>query len=296
MKKRPFLMALALLGAIFLFFLVLIYLLAGFMGRTTSFPLGEKVGVVEVLGVITSSKKTIEHLNQFKKDDSVKAIVLRIESPGGGVGPSQEIHDEVRKLAEVKPVVVSMGSVGASGGYYVAVPARRIFANAGTITGSIGVIMEFTSVQELLGKIGLSSQVVKSGQHKDIGSPLREMTEEDRTILQGVIDDVHVQFVHAVAEGRGLPVEEVASLADGRIFTGRQAMEAGLVDDLGNLQDAVVAAAEYAGLDGEPRIVYPPKDKGEVLEYFIQEAVSGFGRGLQERTGTGLQFLWPGVE
>ncbi|MCK4536549.1 MAG: signal peptide peptidase SppA, partial [Desulfuromonadales bacterium] len=230
MKKRPFLIAFLLLGGLFVFFLLLALCVASLTGKPTNFPIGEKIAVVEVLGVITDSASAIEHLHNFRDNDSIKAIVLRVDSPGGGVGPSQEIHDEVRQVATVKPIVVSMGSAAASGGYYIAAPADLIVANPGTITGSIGVIMEFTNIQDLLEKIGLRSQVVKSGKHKDIGSPVRPMSVEDREILQSMIDDVHSQFIEAVAVGREMDPEVVRQLADGRIFTGRQAKELGLVD------------------------------------------------------------------
>ncbi len=296
MKKRPFLMATLTLGAIFLFFLVVVVAISGLTGPAKSFPIGEKVGVIEVQGIITSSQSTIERLHDFRKDSSVKAIVLRIDSPGGGVGPSQEIYQEVKKVDAEKPVVVSMGSVAASGGYYIAAPARRILANPGTITGSIGVIMEFTNFQELLSKVGLKNQVVKSGKHKDIGSPVRAMTEADRKILQNLIDDVHQQFVSAVAQGRGLRHEQVLPLADGRIFTGRQALESGLVDELGNLQDAIGVAAVMVGIKGEPRVVYPPQDKPDIFDYFLEEAGARLQQVLQQRAVVGPQFLWSGIE
>lgn len=295
MKKNPFLMALLTLGAIFLFF-VLVVVAAGFVGRGRSLPIGEKIGVIEMTGVIVASKTTIEHIIEFRNNPSIKGIVLRVDSPGGGVGPSQEIYEEIKKTVAVKPVVVSMGSVAASGGYYVSAPANRIFANPGTITGSIGVIMEFTNIQELLGKIGLENQVIKSGEHKDIGSPIRPMTESDRQILQSLIDDTQQQFVAAVAEGRKMPVADVVPLADGRVFTGRQALAVGLVDELGNLQDAISAVARMAGIDGEPRVVYPPREKPGVFQYLIQESATQLRRGLQEQSATGLQFIWTGVE
>ena len=295
MKKNPFLMALLTLGAIFLFF-VLVVVAAGFVGRGQSLPIGEKIGVIEMTGIIVASKTTIEHIIEFRNNPSIKGIVLRVDSPGGGVGPSQEIYEEIKKTVAVKPVVVSMGSVAASGGYYVSAPVNRIFANPGTITGSIGVIMEFTNVQELFGKIGLKNQVIKSGEHKDIGSPVRPMTDSDRQILQSLIDDTQQQFVAAVAEGRKMSVADVVPLADGRVFTGRQALAVGLVDELGNLQDAISAAARMAGIDGEPRVVYPPQEKPGVFQYLLQESATQLRRGLQEQSATGLQFIWSGVE
>lgn len=289
-------MALLLLGAIFLFFVLMIYAISSLMGRSTALAVGEKVGVIEVTGVISDSRDIIDQLIEFRDDDSVKSIVLRIDSPGGGVGPSQEIYEEVGKTVEVKPVVVSMGSIAASGGYYIAVPANRIIANPGSITGSIGVIMEFTNFQELLQKIGLKSDVVKSGEHKDIGSAIRPMSDPDRKILQAMIDDVHSQFIDAVAEGRKMEVATVRALADGRIFTGRQAMAAGLVDELGNLQDSIDVAAELAGITGEPKTVYPPELKPGFLDYLIQETVSQLQDGLREQGAGGLRLIWSGID
>lgn len=293
MKKRPFLMALLTLGAIFLFFLLLIVVVGKMSGRSTRFVLGDKVGYITVAGAITSSEKIIDQIEEFKEDGSIKAIVLRINSPGGAVGPSQEIHDEVKAAAAVKPLVVSMGSVAASGGYYIAVPAQRILANPGTITGSIGVIMQFTNVEDLLGKVGLKNEVVKSGRHKDIGSPVRPMSDADREILQSLIDDVYNQFVDAVAEAREMDLDKVRLLADGRIYTGRQALQAGLVDELGGFQDAIRVAAELAGIKGKPKVVYPTPDKEELLQYFIQETASAVKQGVRQG-GAGLQFLWSG--
>jgi len=284
-------MALLVLGAIFVFFLVLLAVLSHFQGGD-KFALGDKVAIIEVEGMIVSAGKTIERLHAAEDDASVKAVVLRIDSPGGGVGPSQEIHDEVVKLVATKPVVVSMGSLCASGGYYIAAPASRIFANPGTITGSIGVIMEFTNIQDLLDKIGLKNRVVKSGKHKDIGSPVRAMTAEDEAILQGLIDDVHSQFVEAVATGRKLDVATVKPLADGRIFTGRQAQASGLVDELGNLQSAIAAAAEMGGIAGEPKLIYPLPDKKGFWQDMVGEVASQVRKGLEGSTSSGLQFVW----
>ena len=294
MKKRPFLLASALLTGIFVFFLVLAVTVASFMGRTTSFAIGDKIGVIEVFGVIADSRQVIEQLHDFRDNDSVKALVLRIDSPGGGVGPSQEIYDEVKSVDAIKPVVVSMGSVAASGGYYIAAPAREIIANPGTIIGSIGVIMEFTNVEELLDKIGLNSVVVKSGEYKDIGSPTREMTAAEREILQDLIDDVHSQFVESVADGRNMEEAVVRSIADGRVFSGRRAMEIGLVDGMGNLEVASHRAAELAGVDGEPSVVYPPGKKARFIDLFIEETLNRLQFALQKQRTVGLQYLWPG--
>jgi protease-4 len=244
---------------------------------------GDKVAILPVTGLIADSENTIEQLRKFAKDDSVKAIVIRINSPGGGVGPSQEIYEEVRKLSGKKVVVASMGALAASGGYYIACAAQKIYANPGTITGSIGVIMQFVNVKDLIDKIGLKGMVVKSGAFKDIGSPVREMKPEERELLQGVIDNVHSQFVGAVAEGRKLDRGKVADIADGRIFSGEQAKALGLVDALGNLEDAVAEAGKLAKIEGEPRVVTPPKKKLSILELLKEEAKSIIGEKLAEQ-------------
>lgn len=196
------------------------------------------------------------------------------------------------RLAALKPVVVSMGSVAASGGYYISAPANRIFANPGTITGSIGVIMEFTNVIALMDKVGLKTNVIKSGDHKDIGSSVRDMTESEKALLQSLIDDVHDQFVTAVSEGRHLEKEQVLLLADGRIFTGRQAQEKGLVDELGGLQAAIRYAGELVGIEGTPDVLYPAEPKPDLIDYFISRTASEVERVILKTDTQGLQLLW----
>jgi len=232
-------------------------------------PLGEKVAVVEIKGLITESRSVVDRIIKFKKDKTVKAIVLRIETPGGAVGPSQEIYQEVRKTGQVKKVVASMGAVAASGGYYIASAAHKIFANPGTITGSIGVVAEFSNIEELLKKVGLKTVIIKSGDFKDIGSPLREMTTEERELIKGLIDGVHKQFIGAVAEGRNLPIDAIEKIADGRILTGEQAKELGLVDQLGNLQDAITLASQLAGIKEEPHIIYSEKKRPSIWDFLL---------------------------
>jgi protease-4 len=292
MKKRPFIIALLVLCVIFAIFVGLMKFPALLSSGATSFSLGNKVGVVELRGAIADSKNTIEQLVVFAKDDSIKAIVLRVDSPGGGVGPSQEIYSEVARITQDKPIIVSMGSVAASGGYYVAAPANKIFANPGTITGSIGVIMEFTNVLALMDKIGLKTRVVKSGMHKDIGSSVREMTVEEQALLQGLIDDVHSQFVAAVSEGRNLSEEEVRKLADGRIFTGKQALRLGLIDELGGLRAAIFEAARQGGIVGEPNIVYPEEPSVSLIDYFVGTTLSKVEQFMMTNQTTGLQVMW----
>ncbi|HXX82051.1 MAG TPA: signal peptide peptidase SppA [Thermodesulfovibrionales bacterium] len=218
-------------------------------------PLGDKVALVRIEGPIIDSKNPIDEIKEYVKDPSVKAIVLRVDSPGGGVAPSQEIYEEVRKAVAKKKIVVSMGSLAASGGYYISAPASRIVANPGTLTGSIGVIMEIPNLEGLMNKVGVKTEVIKSGRHKDIASVFRGIGREEREILQGVLDDVHDQFIKAVAEGRKMLPDHVRKLADGRIFTGRQAVGMGLVDELGNLEDAIKVAAQLSGIKGEPGVV-----------------------------------------
>jgi len=245
---------------------------------------GGKIGIIEVQGMIVDSSEFIKQLHEFRDNDRIRAVVLRIDSPGGAVGPSQEMYEEVRKFTQKKKMVVSMGSLAASGGYYIAAPADMIFANPGTVTGSIGVLMKLSNIQGLLGKVGLNSFVLKSGKFKDSGSPVRSMTKEDEQILQGVIDSMHGQFVKAVADGRKIPVEEVGRIADGRIFSGEQALRFKLVDRLGNLQDAVSEAAKMAGIKGEPELVYPPEKKKSLIDFIIE--------GTSDRIANKLRLEW----
>ena len=257
----------------------------------TGLLFGEKVAVIEVKGVIANVRETIENLAEFSGDESVKAVVLRIESPGGGVSSSQELYKEIGRTAKKKPVVASMGSVAASGGYYIAAAAQKIYANPGTITGSIGVILQFTNFEELFRKIGFRMEIVKSGVYKDVGNPSREMTPEERAYLQEMIDNVHQQFVRDVAQGRGMQVEKVQEVADGRIFTGEQAKELGLVDELGNLKDAIDAAAKMAAIEGEPKVIYPEEEKRSVLDYLLDQVRESLVSHLQEYVG--LILLYP---
>jgi protease-4 len=294
MKKHPILLGLVVFGVLLGLFLVSLYALAYLSDREESLWGGEKIAIIEVQGVILDPQPIVEKLIKLRKNEKVKAIVLRIDSPGGGVGPAQEIFAEVKKARKEKKVLVSMGSVAASGGYYIACGADKILANPGSITGSIGVIVESLNVEELLRKLGLRSMVVKSGKHKDLGSPLRPMTTEERKLLQGVIDSVHEQFIRAVAEGRNLPLEKVRELADGRIFSGEQAQELGLVDELGNLEDTLAMAATLAGIRGEPEIIYPEKKRFSLLDLLLRESVRRIVGSLRENAPP-LNFLyfWP---
>jgi protease-4 len=253
-----------------LIFFVIVFVVIALLSLVVTFSdkvsLGDKIALVRVEGVILDSTSTIDELKEYSKDSSIKAIVLRVDSPGGAVAPSQEIYSEIIKIKEKKKVVVSMGSVAASGGYYIAAPADRIVANAGTLTGSIGVIMEIPNFQGLMEKIGVKAQVIKSGKHKDMASAYKLMSQEEKEILQTVLDDVHDQFIQAVADSRGMEYEKLKKIADGRIFTGRMAKEIGLVDEIGTLQDAIMLAGELAGIEGEPEVV-TKKEKFGVIDY-----------------------------
>jgi len=266
-KKHPILsFFLKLSFLIFIFFLG--FSLAHYVFEEGIIVTGEKVGVIEIKGLIKSSNPTLNNLIKLGENKHIKAIVLRIDSPGGTVGPSQEIYLEIMRLRRKKPIVASLGSVAASGSYYIASAANKIVASPGTITGSIGVKMEFLNIQQLLNKLGLEPIVIKSGIFKDIGSPTRKMSKEERMLLERVIKDVHTQFVEAIAKGRGLPLDKVEEIADGRIFTGRRAKELGLVDRLGNLQDAIMLAAKLGGIRGKPGTFFL-KRKESIWEMFF---------------------------
>ncbi|MBT9448187.1 MAG: hypothetical protein BA868_02470 [Desulfobacterales bacterium C00003106] len=285
-RRHPFIFSflIVIIVTISLFAAVVFFLISG---KDSAFEFGDRVGVVELKGIITDARPTVKQLKEFRKDESVKAIVLRIDSPGGAVAPSQEIYDEVARTVPLKKVVVSMGSVAASGGYYIAAAADHIMANPGTITGSIGVVMEFPNIEELVKKIGFNTEVIKSGSYKDIGSPLRKMSSSERELLQGVIDSVYHQFVNAVAHSRQIPVEKVTAIADGRIFSGEQAKEIGLVDSLGGLEDAVAMAGKAGGIKGDPVVIYPKKKRFSLLEFLL-------GRSVEEliNTVSGIPFWW----
>jgi len=279
MKKNPILIVVvtaASLGVIFFIMLFLASLLSGSKRTSANLPVvgAGRVALVKLEGLMVTSEHVVDELNEYADDDSIKAIVIRIDSPGGGVVVSQDIYNAVKNAKkEGKIVVASMGTVAASGGYYVAAAADKIVASPGTLTGSIGVKMEFPNVEKLLEKIGVKGMVVKSGEYKDVGSPYREMTDPERKLLQGVIDDVHSQFIEAVAEGRKLPIAEVRAIADGRIFTGRQALELKLVDQMGDLAESIRVAGDLAGIKGKPKVVEKRK-KVPFFEYLKEESAA----------------------
>jgi len=256
MKRKTVLTGVSYFLLFSLFFFIVMFWMAR-VGLDPAGGTGERIALIRIEGVITQSEEITRLLKQAREDEQIKAILLRIDSPGGAVVPAQEIYEAVLKIkaSGSKKVVTSMGTIAASGGYYIASASHFIMANPGTLTGSLGVIMELTNVEGLLSKVGIEQRTIKSGAHKDVGSPFRAMTEEDKMLLQHVSDDIHEQFIDAVAKGRSLAVSGVKVLADGRVFTGRQAKTVGLVDGLGTLEDAVIKTAELAGIKGEPKII-----------------------------------------
>ncbi len=275
-RRHPFLFFILVFTAISAGSLVILSIvLTGVLGPQEDFG-DNNVGVIEIVGTIVDSKEINENLKMFRDDDSIKAIVLRIDSPGGGVGPSQEIFRAILKAKEKKPVITSMGALAASGGYYAAAASDGIMANPGTITGSIGVIMGYTNFKEIFQKIGLVPVVFKSGAFKDTGSPVREMRADEKVFLQDFVNKIYDQFVRDVAKTRKMNYRKVKKLADGRIYTGSEAKKLGLVDRIGNLEDAVDWAGELGEIEGEINVVYPPEPRMTFLEYLTEATMSGF--------------------
>ncbi len=261
---------LVLLGFLFTFLLVFFMVRGGVesVGATSV----DKIGIVDIKGVITTPEKVLDAMKQFRENNQVKAVVLRIDSPGGAVGASQEIFQEARRLDHLKPVIASLGNTAASGGYYSAAGARYIVANPGTVTGSIGVIMKLPNVEKLLEKLGIKTTVIKSGRLKDLASITRDLSPEERAVLKSVMDDIHGQFIKDVADSRKLSLEKVTSLADGRIFSGHQALELKLVDELGNFSVALDKAAELGKISGKWKAIYPKKDKITAIREILEES------------------------
>lgn len=249
----------------------------------------DNVGVLLLEGSIDDSIEAVRQLRRFNEMTGIKAVVVRIDSPGGAVAPTQEIHEEIEKLKKKKPVIASLGSIAASGGYYVASACSTIVANPGTLTGSIGVIVQLANVEELMKKLGVKQTSVKSGPHKDIGSPVRSLSPEDKAILQSLVDNVHEQFVRAVAKGRGIPEVKVRAIADGRVYSGEQAKGIGLVDQLGNMEDAIEIAAKRAGISGKPQVIYAEGKEDSWWRSFIGTFLS---MAWEKRRPWGLRYEW----
>lgn len=277
-KKNPLLLVLGISFAFFVIFMIIVGVFMKNLGGDSSsgsrkklFAKSTNIGVIEIKGTIMDSKKWLEQIDDFENDEMIKGVVIRINSPGGAVGPSQEVHDAVRRLTKKKPVVVSMGSVAASGGYYIAVGAKKIFANPGTITASIGVIMNFADMSKLFQWAKVNPYVIKTGKYKDVGSPNREMSAEEKELLTNMIMNVLGQFRRAVAEGRKMTMEKVIEISDGRIVSGEQAKALGLVDELGGIDEAIESVSKEAGISGKPHVVYAGKHKGLLEKILMGE-------------------------
>ncbi|MDF1546017.1 MAG: signal peptide peptidase SppA [bacterium] len=295
-KKRDVIAAVLIVGAMVVAFgffgLMFIGALAG-DGEFEISGFGERVGVIELFDVITeeTGRPVVDQIDDWADDNSIKAIVIHLNTPGGGVSISQEIYDAVKRAADHKPVVAAMASVAASGGYYIACGADRVIANPGTITGSIGVIFQFYTFEDLFGKIGVGTETVKSGELKDVGNPSRAMTKKEELMLRSVVMDSYEQFVAAIAEGRGMSPDDIYPLADGSVYTGLQAYNLGLVDTLGGLKEAVDLAGELADIKGLPALVRPYKKR----KIGILDLMEGILRKLDsrlEQTGKGPELMY----
>ncbi len=274
-RKRDIVVAVIITCTFLIAFGFFALMLVGLSSDTEEFSfsgLGGSVGVIEVFGIINepSGRQVIRQLDRWADRSSIEALVLHINSPGGGVSISQEIYDAIGRFrAEGKPVVASMASVAASGGYYIACAADMIVANPGTLTGSIGVIMQYPVAEKLLDKIGIEYQTIKSGELKDVGDFSRKATEKERLMLRSLVMDSYEQFVDAIATGRGKDKEEIYPVADGSIFTGQQAFNLGLVDELAGLKEAIDLAAELAGMDADPDVIRPyRREKRGLIDLF----------------------------
>ena len=286
-QKHPFLFGFSILAAAMALFIgaMAVFRIAVFDGPR-KITLGDKIGMVNIQGMILDSREVNEWIATLRDDDGVKGVLVRIDSPGGVVSPSQEIYQAIKRLSNAKPVVVSMGAVAASGGYYIACPADAIVANPGTLTGSIGVKMQLTNLMGIMDKIGVSHKSLTSGKFKDSGSPYRELTSEEEAYFNAVIMDLYEQFVSDVAEGRKdkMNLVTIKSVADGRIFTGRQALKNGLVDKLGGLEDALdLLKSDFIKTSEELPIIEGPVKESSFIMDLLQnmniidpaESVSG---------------------
>ena len=255
-------------------------------------PSGE-IALVHVNGMLMDSRDIVRQLSDYRHDPQVRGIILRIDSPGGAVAPAQEIYSEIMKLrADHKTVYASMGTVAASGGYYIACAADYVLANPGTLTGSISAVMAFNNIEELTKKVGVKPYIIKSGKFKDVGSPLRAMTPDEQKLLQDVVNDVHAQFVQAIATGRDLPLAEVHKIADGRIMTGQQALKLKLIDEVGGLEKTIDLLAKKLNVVGRPKVI-EQKEKVPFFDWLLQGSLSsGLAQTLMPSPQARLQYLW----
>jgi len=297
-KRSNLLLWIVVGGGAFLFLVLCLFAVVVYFASEGSpgFSLSaNQIASLEVEGVITDSQEFVDALKEYGNRPTVKAVIVRINSPGGGVAASQEMHEAIKKFRSEskKKVIVSMGSVAASGGYYIACGADRIYANPGTITGSIGVIAEWYNYGDLLRWAKMQNIVIKSGTFKDAGSGTRPLTEEEKVYFQSLIKNLYDQFVTAVAKGRNLKDDDVRKLADGRVYTGQEAKEDGLVDELGTMQDAISATAKMAGIVGEPKIVRPAKKSFSILDLLLGDSRSALSLSPdRSESHIRFQYLW----
>jgi len=292
MRKHPVILGIVLLVFLGISSFIFAFGFSYIAGDRGFFHLKDKVAVVSIKGIITDSKNSVEQIKKYSEDSDIKALVVRIDSPGGGVAASQEIYDSILTAKKKKKVVASMGSVAASGGYYIACAADKIVANPGTVTGSIGAIMHFSNVEELVRKVGYKSSVVKSGRYKDIGSPFRDMTDSERQLIQEVIDDIYDQFLEAVSASRNIAKDELRTVADGRILTGRQALGLRLIDNTGDLESAINLASELSGIKGKPEVIYPKEKVFNFWKYIAEEVTSTMFQQIKEEiSGPGFYLI-----
>ena len=295
MKKRGILTLLVIFGGLFLGLLIFIGVLVTAFSPDGFGGPGDRLGIVEVDGAIMESKEVIENLRRFQKDETVKGVVVRVNSPGGAVAPSQEIFHAVQRLSETKPTVISMGTVAASGGYYVACGGERIFANAGSITGSIGVMTQLVNVERLVDRVDVDIHTLTTGQYKDAGSPFKPFEPQDEAYFRGMIDDIHRQFVEDVAQCREMEFSEALALADGRVFTGRQALDLKLVDEIGTLHDAIDHLAERVNLE-DPKVIYPPEKRLGLMAELFQIAVRSSMTEIQDQSRSRVMYKYSGPQ
>ncbi len=241
-----------------------------------------KIAIVELDFTIIDSAPIVRQFKKYREDKSINAIVLHVNSPGGGVAASQEMYEEIKKTRDSgKPVIVSFGSIAASGGYYAACGGSLIVSNPGTLTGSIGVIISFANFKDLAEKLGIKDVTIKSGDLKDSGNPLRDMNEKDREYFQEIVDDSYDQFLEVVSKERKIEMDDLKPIANGRVFTGRQAKQLNLVDSLGTLEDAIRIAGQIAKIEGEPAIV-KEKRRRNIFDYVIENMANNEFRILKE--------------
>ncbi|MFP4597575.1 MAG: signal peptide peptidase SppA [Persicimonas sp.] len=270
--KRGILTVVVIFGGLFLMLLLFAVVVITAFGGDGFGEGKDQVGVIEITGPIMESKDTVEDIRRFVRQDNIEGIVVRVDSPGGAVAPSQEIYQAVKRASDEKPVVVSMGSTAASGGYYIALGSEHIIANSGTVTGSIGVISQLFNIEGLLEHVDVRVHTIKTGKFKDAGSPFREFDDEEREYFASLLNDIYEQFIEDVAKERGMELDAVREVADGRVFTGRQAQDLELVDQLGTFHDAVDWIKDKADIDGEAALVYPPEEELGILTRLIEGA------------------------